>query len=298
MAPEKGALFLIINEKIMKLKRIVFVALLLFSVMTMQAQTIRMATYNMRNDNNSEDSTHGNGWKQRFPVISEMIKFHDFDIFGTQELLYHQIQDLHSLLPGYAFYGIGRDDGKQAGEFSEIFYKKDKFQMLAHGDFWLSETPEKPGLGWDATCCNRICSWVLLQDKQSKKKFYVFNTHYDYQKDLARNESSKLILNKIKSIAGTQPVIFMGDLNGGNETSWYKEVDNSGILKDTFKEAKNPYAVNGSFNAFGGAVKSNEIIDHIFVSNQFKVEKWGILTDTYHGRYPSDHFPVLTVVKL
>jgi endonuclease/exonuclease/phosphatase family metal-dependent hydrolase len=251
----------------------------------------------MRNDNNSEDSTHGNGWKQRFPVISEMIKFHDFDIFGTQELLYHQIQDLHSLLPGYAFYGIGRDDGKQAGEFSEIFFKKDKFQMLAHGDFWLSQTPEKPSLGWDATCCNRICSWVLLQDKQSKKKFYVFNTHYDYQKDLARNESSKLILQKIKMIAGDQPVILMGDLNGGNDSEWYKAIANSDTLKDTYKLAKNPYANNGSFNAFGRAIKSNEIIDHIFVSKQFKVEKWGILTDTYHGRYPSDHFPVLTVVK-
>jgi endonuclease/exonuclease/phosphatase family metal-dependent hydrolase len=282
----------------MELKKPLFVALLLLGVISLKAQTIRVATYNMRNDNNSQDSTHGNGWKQRYPVISELIKFHDFDIFGTQELLYHQIMDLHKELPEYDYYGIGRDDGKQAGEFSEIFYKKDKFQMLAHGDFWLSETPEKPGLGWDATCCNRICSWVYLQDKKSKKKFYVFNTHYDYQKNLARNESSKLILKKIKSIAGSQPVIFMGDLNGGNETTWYAEVANSGILKDTYKEAKSPYAVNGSFNAFGGAVKSNEIIDHIFISKQFTVEKWGILTDTYHGKYPSDHFPILAVLKM
>jgi endonuclease/exonuclease/phosphatase family metal-dependent hydrolase len=282
----------------MNLKRGLFVALLSLSIMFTQAQTIKVATYNMRNDNNSEDSTHGNGWKQRYPVISELIKFHDFDIFGTQELLHHQIMDLNKELPEYDYYGIGRDDGKLAGEFSEIFYKKDKFQMLAHGDFWLSETPEKPGLGWDATCCNRICSWVYLQDKKSKKKFYVFNTHYDYQKDLARNESSKLILKRIKSIAGTQPVIFMGDMNGGNESSWYKTMANSGILKDTYKEAKNPYAVNGSFNAFGPAVKSDEIIDHIFITKQFTVEKWGILTDTYHGKYPSDHFPVLAVLKM
>jgi len=186
----------------------------------------------------------------------------------------------------------------QAGEFSEIFFKKDKFQMMAHGDFWLSETPDKPGLGWDATCCNRICSWVLLKDKKSGKKFYVFNTHYDYQKDLARNESSKLILKKIKEIAGTQPTIFMGDMNGGNESSWYKSVANSGFLKDTYKEAKNPYAVNGSFNAFGHAVNSNEIIDHIFITKQFNLEKWGILTDTYHGKYPSDHFPVMAQLKM
>ena len=96
----------------MKLKRGLFVALLLFSILNTQAQMINVATYNMRNDNNSEDSTRGNGWKQRFPVISELIKFHDFDIFGTQECLYHQIQALSKQLPEYSFYGIGRDDGK------------------------------------------------------------------------------------------------------------------------------------------------------------------------------------------
>ncbi|HET7119516.1 MAG TPA: endonuclease/exonuclease/phosphatase family protein [Hanamia sp.] len=282
----------------MKLKRVLFVALLMFSLISLKAQIINVATYNMRNDNNSEDSTHGNGWKQRFPVIASLIQFHGFDIFGTQELLHHQIQDLRKLLPGYSFYGIGRDDGKQAGEFSEIFYKKDKFQLLGHGDFWLSQTPDKPSLGWDATCCNRICSWVLLKDKKSGKKFYVFNTHYDYQKDLARNESSKLILKEIKRIAGTQPAIFMGDLNGGNETSWYKSVANSGFLKDTYKEAKNPYALNGSFNGFGSTIKSDEIIDHIFISKQFSVQQWGILTDTYHGKYPSDHFPVMAKLKM
>ncbi len=282
----------------MKLKRLLFVALLISSMISVNAQTINVATYNMRNDNNSEDSTHGNGWKQRYPVIAALIQFHDFDIFGTQECLYHQIQDISNKLPGYDYYGIGRDDGKHAGEHSEIFFKKDKFQLLAHGDFWLSQTPDKPSLGWDATCCNRICSWVLLQDKKSKKKFYVFNTHYDYQKDLARNESSKLILKEIKTIAGTQPVIFMGDMNGGNESEWYKTIANSGILKDTYKEAKNPYTINGSFNGFGSTVKSDEIIDHIFVTKQFTVQKWGILTDTYHGKYPSDHFPVFAVLKL
>jgi endonuclease/exonuclease/phosphatase family metal-dependent hydrolase len=282
----------------MKLKRGLFIALLLFSIFDTEGQIINVATYNLRNDNNSEDSTHGNGWNQRYPVISVLIKFHDFDIFGTQECLYHQILDISKELPGYEYYGIGRDDGKNAGEHSEIFYKKDRFKKLAHGDFWLSQTPDKASLGWDATCCNRICSWVLLQDKKSKKKFYVFNAHYDYQKDLARNESSKLILKEIKRIAGSQPVIFMGDLNGGNESNWYKIVANSGFLKDSYKEAKDPYANNGSFNGFGKTVNSNEIIDHIFISRQFKVEKWGILTDTYHGKYPSDHFPVLAVLRL
>lgn len=281
----------------MQLKKLLFICLLGLFAGSVNAQMLRVATYNMRNDNNSEDSTYGNGWKQRYPIIAALIQFHDFDIFGTQECLYHQVQDLSKKLPEYDYYGIGRDDGKHSGEHSEIFFKKDKFQMLNQGDFWLSQTPDKPSLGWDATCCNRICSWVLLQDKKSKKKFYVFNTHYDYQKDLARNESSKLMLKKIKQIAGNNPVIFMGDLNGGNDSEWYKAIANSTFLKDSYTEAKKPYANNGSFNAFGKAVNSNEIIDHIFISKQFSVEKWGILTDTYRGKYPSDHFPVLAVLK-
>lgn len=273
-------------------------ALLTCIVISIQAQTINVSTYNMRNDNNSQDSMNGNGWKQRYPIIASLIRFHDFDIFGTQECLYHQVQDIAKGLPGYNYYGIGRDDGKHEGEHSEIFYKKGRFQLLAHGDFWLSQTPGVPSLGWDATCCNRICSWVQLLDKKTNKKFYVFNAHYDYQKDLARIESSKLILKKIKSIAGINPVIFMGDLNGGNDTEWYKSIASSGFLKDTYKEAKYPYASNGSFNGFGKTISSDEIIDHIFISKQFAVDRWGILTDTYHGKYPSDHFPVLVEVRL
>ncbi len=276
----------------MKLKCFFSVALL-FLIISIQAQSLILGTYNLRYENASDT---GNLWVNRAPVIESLIRFYDFDILGTQEGLIGMINDLSKALPRYERYGIGRDDGKDAGEHSAIFFKKDKFTLLGHGDFWLSQTPDKPSLGWDATCCNRICSWVYLQDKKTKKKFYVFNTHYDYQKDVARNESSKLILEEIKKIAGNQPVIFMGDLNGSNNSEWYKKIDESGILKDTYKKAKYPYANNPSFQDFGKAILDSEIIDHIFVSNNFLVKKWGILSDTYHGKYPSDHFPVLAEV--
>ena len=208
------------------------------------------------------------------------------------------INDLSKNLPVYQRYGIGRDDGKDAGEHSAIFFKKEKFTLLKNGDFWLSETPGKPSLGWDATCCNRICSWVYLQDRKSGKKFYVFNTHYDYQKDLARNESSKLILKKIKQIAGNEPVIFMGDLNGCHESEWYKAIANSGILFDTYNKAKIKLDNNPSYQDFGKAISDSEIIDHLFVTKDFVVKKWGILSNTFHGKYSSDHFPVLTEIIL
>ena len=282
------------------MKPLTFLILSLFLFLSggLSAQNLTVATYNLRNDNNSTDSLRGNGWKQRYPVIASMVRFYDFDIMGTQECLYHQIRNLMGLLPGYSYEGIGRDDGKLAGEFSAVFYKKDRLVPLKKGDFWLSETPGKPSKGWDAVCCNRICSWVYFRDKKTNDAFYVFNVHYDHQKDLARNESSKLMIKKIKEIAGNDPVIFMGDLNGGNDSEWYKTVIASGSLKDTYAEAKDPYANNGSFNGFGTTVTGDDIIDHVFISGNFHVEKWGLLTDTYRGKYPSDHFPVMTVLSM
>ena len=268
---------------------------LFFGIISVRAQDITVGTYNLRYANPNDT---GNLWLSRAPLIESMIRFYDFDILGTQEGLIGMINDLSNNLPQYERYGIGRDDGQDAGEHSAIFFKKDKFTLLNHGDFWLSQTPGKPSLGWDATCCNRICSWVYLQDKKLGKKFYVFNAHYDYQMDLARNESSKLILKEIKKIAGNQPVIFMGDLNGGNETMWYKAVANSGIVKDTYLEAKYPLADNPTFQDFGKAISDSEIIDHIFVSKNFSVKRWGILSNTFHGKYPSDHFPVLAEINL
>jgi endonuclease/exonuclease/phosphatase family metal-dependent hydrolase len=274
----------------MRTKLYLLTVLFLCMVLSLQAQPLTVATFNLRY-NNPHDT--GNLWKERAPVVSALIRFHDFDVVGTQEGYQVQLDDLIANLPEYRCYGLGRDDGAEKGEHSAILFKKDKFKLLQKGDFWLSQTPEKPSLGWDATCCNRICSWVYLQDVRSKKKFYFFNAHYDHQGVVAREESSKLILAKIKSIAGKGAVILTGDLNGGHNSSWYKRVANSKILKDTFTQTPHPYMNQGSFNDFGKNLQDNDIIDHVFTTPVFKTERWGVLTDTYHGKYPSDHFPVV-----
>lgn len=233
-------------------------------IYTANAQQLTIATYNMRYDNPKDTC---NLWVDRAPVVAALLRFHDFDIFGAQEVLKNQLHDLSKALPEYMYYGIGRDDGKDKGEHSPIFFKKDKFRLLKKGDFWLSETPDKPSLGWDATCCNRICSWVQLQDMKTKKKFYFFNTHFDHQGVQAWKESSKLILQKIKAIAGNVSVIFTGDLNGDHNSEWYQTIANSGRLKDAYKEVKYPYVNNASFKAFGATKGRYNIIDHIFVTD-------------------------------
>lgn len=259
------------------------------------SQKLITATYNIRLQT---DGDTGNLWSQRAPNVAALIRFHQFDVFGTQEGFRNQLNDIKKALPEYEFYGAGRDDGKEAGEHSAVFYRKDRFTLLKNGDFWLSETPDQPSKGWDATCCNRICSWVQLTDKTSGKSFYFFSAHFDHQGTIARVESSKLILQRINSIAGNEPVIFVGDLNGDQQSEWYKNIDTADFLDDTFKQVTFPYAGNGTFNAFGKNIQTPGVIDHIFVSKHFIVKRWGILSDSYQGRYPSDHFPVLADLEM
>jgi endonuclease/exonuclease/phosphatase family metal-dependent hydrolase len=267
------------------------ICFLSFIIKDVSAQKIVVSSFNLRYDNPGDI---GNLWKDRVSPIAELIKFHDFDIVGTQEGLDHQLGDLLKLLPAYMYYGIGRDDGKKDGEYSAVFYKKDKYSLIGSGNFWLSETPEKPAVGWDANQ-TRICTWVKLKDKKSGKQFYVFNAHYDHMGVLARVESSKLVLKKIREIAGTAPAIFTGDLNGDRESEWYNYLKNSELLEDSFSNASHVYALNGSFNSFSPTgLNSNRVIDHIFVTSHFNATTWAILTDTYNGKYPSDHFPVVS----
>lgn len=278
----------------MKIKSIaVYVVGLLFAT-TSFAQTFTVGSFNLRYDN-SRDS--GNLWIDRLPRVASLIAFHDFDILGTQEGLQHQLDGLQTLLPGYTYYGIGRDDGALKGEHSAIFVKKDAFTIVNKGDFWLSETPSKPGFGWDARI-NRICSWVLLKHNTTNKQLYCFNVHYDHQAVIARKESSKLILEKIKTIAGTTPVVLTGDFNGDHHSAWYQLIANSGVLLDTYSRVANPYKPNGTFQGFGPNLNPDQVIDHIFTTAQFSVSKWGVLTDSYNGKFPSDHFPVLTQITL
>jgi endonuclease/exonuclease/phosphatase family metal-dependent hydrolase len=277
-----------------RFKIIFFLLTIILFSSGLKAQTIIAGTYNVRLETTSDV---GNLWKDRHPYVASLIQFHDFDILGTQEAFKPQLDDLLRLLPAHSYYGLGRDDGESAGEHSAILYKTDKFTLLDKGDFWLSETPEKPSLGWDATCCKRICSWVYLRLNKTKQTFYVFNAHYDHQGVEARKQSSLLILEKIKQIAKNKPVIFMGDLNGNHESEPYQIIANSDILKDTYQQVKAPYLNTNTFNSFGKNLIGKAVIDHVFTNSKFTASKWGALTDNYQGKYPSDHLPVLTVLN-
>ena len=165
------------------------------------AVPLRVATYNLRMNTASDGP---NAWPNRADMVRDLIRYHDFDVFGTQEGFIGQLKDITEL-PGYAFVGRGRDDGQEAGEHSAIFYRKARLQLLQTGDFWLSETPDQPSKGWDATCCNRLCTWARFKDLETKKDFYFFSVHFDHQGVEARRQSGLLMVRKVKEIAGSAP---------------------------------------------------------------------------------------------
>ncbi|NHE55244.1 endonuclease/exonuclease/phosphatase family protein [Cyclobacterium plantarum] len=259
-----------------------------------QSDPLTVATFNIRYDNPNDDP---HTWDNRKDVVANLILFHEFDIFGIQEGLSHQVNDLDVRLPDHDFVGVGRDDGAEEGEYTAIFYNRTKFKVQESDTFWLAPETDHPNKGWDAAL-PRICTWAKITSVNAGQTFYVFNTHFDHRGVEARNQSARLILEKIEEInTESLPVILTGDFNVGQETEAYQLLRTAPGMKDTFDAAEIVYANNGTTNSFDITTSTERIIDHIFVSEKINVQKYGILTDTYHSRFPSDHFPVMAVVN-
>lgn len=312
----------------MKLSRISPLLTVLFAVtiilpgcgVSRQMTTMQVGSFNIRYENRG-DSLRGNGWGQRCPVIANLIQFHDFEVFGTQEGKINQLEQMKAQLPGYDYIGAGRDDGKHAGEHSAIFYKKDMFDLLDHGDFWLSPTPDVPSKGWDAAL-NRVCTWGHFRVKATKQEFFYFNLHMDHIGVQARMESAKLVVEKIKEICKGKPVILTGDFNVDQTNPIYNTFTESGVLNDSYEICEIRYALDGTANGFDPNSFTKSRIDHVFVTPGTRVIRYGVLTDTYRtmtpeaqkyengnfpkeisfqafqARTPSDHFPVKVILEL
>lgn len=201
------------------------------------------------------------------------------------------------MLAEYAHVGVGRDDGNSAGEHSAIFYRRARFELLGHGDFWFSETPDRPSKGWDARCCNRLASWARLRDKESGRTLAVLSAHFDHEGDVARRESAKLIVQWVRGRAVGDAVIVLGDLNSTPDTEQIQ------MMTATLNDARTislapPYGPSATFNAFKFGAAPSERIDYILVGPGIRVLKYAVLTDSDGRRYPSDHFPVLVRIRL
>lgn len=233
-----------------------------------------------------------NYWTKRKPKVLEIIKKYQPDTFGLQEAHFRWMNFVCKALPEYDYVGIGRGNGKRLGEFSPVFYLKEKFELVDQGHFWLSETPDVPSLGWDARC-RRICSYAVLKEKETGKTFVHANTHTDHIGVVAREKGAELIAEKL-SVFKDIPVVLTGDFNDFPTSVLYKTIIEAGFCdsRSVAESSDNSF----TFHNFG-VMESNDvncIIDYVFLKNCHKVNMFKVITDKVDGAYPSDHFPVIT----
>lgn len=269
------------------LKKLIPLLIVIFGLLEMaSAQSLKVMSYNIRLDVASDGV---NAWPNRPNKVAALITKYDPDILGVQEALFHQLTDLLKLLPEYDYTGVGRDDGKQRGEFSAILYKKKRFQLKEDSTFWLSETPTVPGSkSWDAAI-TRVASTARLYDKKLKREFIIINTHFDHIGKVARANSAALITKTVDAYQKQYdiPIIVSGDFNSEREELAYQNMIATGLL-----DSKPATDNTGTFCGFEvGKMKCNPI-DFIFYSNEWIVKNYQVIQDHDGKYYPSDHLPV------
>ena len=256
-------------------------------------------TFNIRLDH-AGDSL--NNWQYRKDIAAEMIRSNNIDILGTQEVLLNQLNDIKERLPEYTAIGVGREDGKDKGEFCALFYKKDKFTAVESGNFWLSETPDTPGTkGWDASYI-RVATWAILRDNATGKELFAINTHLDNDGVVARQEGGNLLLKRAKELGKGLPVILTGDFNATPDSDVIKNIitpDKENHLTDSKNIAAKKSGTDWTFHDFGRLpLEKRDLLDYIFVSNQIKVSEYIVLEDMYNGVYTSDHNAVMAKIRI
>jgi endonuclease/exonuclease/phosphatase family metal-dependent hydrolase len=259
------------------------------------SQEIKVMSYNIRLDVKSDGE---NWWEKRKDKVAALMNYYEADFIGGQEVQHHQLHYLLGELKGYDYIGVGRDDGKEAGEYSCIFYNKGKFTAMQQSTFWLSPTPDSVSIGWDAAF-KRVCTYGLFKSKKTKQLFWVFNTHFDHIGKTARLESAKLIYKKIAALNTKNfPVIFMGDFNSKPEDAPAQYL--STVFQNSRTISRQVYGPPDTWSGFKFHEKLDGCIDYIFVGDDKRISvlKFATITDSYDMKYPSDHLPILATIKI
>jgi endonuclease/exonuclease/phosphatase family metal-dependent hydrolase len=279
--------------KVGKLVLLTIVMAALVSPITAQdTEELKVMTWNIRLDTKDDGV---NQWQFRKQGVCDEIMKQSPHVLGVQEAMNNQMVDLRNCLKGYKSLGVARDDGRKAGEFSALFYKKSELKAVRSGTFWLSETPGTAGSrGWDAAC-NRVVTWAEFKDKDSGKHFMVFNTHFDHMGDTARVQSAMLINRKIAELANRLPVSVTGDFNVTSKHRAYRILtypENEYVLTDSRLKARVKSGPDVTWVSFDTAYTATDIIDFIFVSPEMEVSSNTIFDFRSSGKYLSDHLPV------
>ncbi len=266
---------------------------LITPLIAQEKTALRVMSWNIRLNTKSDSA---NQWAFRKDAFCNEVINQNPDVLGVQEALPGQMKDMQKRFHGYRSLGVARDDGKKAGEFSAIFYKKKVLKLIKSGTFWLSETPDMPGSrGWDAAC-NRIVTWAEFKHKPSGRHFMAFNTHFDHIGEGARVESAQLVIHKIAELGNKLPVVLTGDFNVTSKHRAYRILtfsENEVVLVDSRVRAKQKTGPEISYISFDPKFETPELIDFIFINDDFEVISNDILDFRTTGKYLSDHLPVV-----
>lgn len=281
-----------------------FLSLLLLAAVSVGAfaatdNEITAMSFNIRYPNKADSLNY---WPNRKDYASGLIRFHKVEIAGLQEATKPQIDDLLERLPGFAFIGVGREDGKQGGEYSPILYDKEKFTLLDGGTFWLSDSPETAGSkGWDGAC-RRVATWGVFIQKSTGRKFFFMNTHLDHVGKIARREGARLLRERMEKLSKGLPAILTGDFNSEPESEPIQILLNdSNPYRIRWSRAESPfvYGPYATWHEFGKIPhERRDMIDYLFVAGDVEVSEYGVVSEHDGALYPSDHFPVLVRLSI
>ena len=256
--------------------------------------TVRVMTFNVR----QLDADDGpNCWDERRELLVDTILEQDPDVIGTQELFLPQAEYIQARASQYGWFGSGRF-GDHQDKHVGIFYKKDRFRLLSHGDFWLSETPEVPGSSsWDIIRPRQL-TWGVLH-AAGVGCFWMFNTHFPYRavEHDARHHTARLIKERMAAVAPSVPAILTADSNSPADGDIHQFLCGDGDLRDAWSDAARRIGPAGTLNGFGRH-SSDRRIDWILYRGGWSVVEAETVTTQRHGRYPSDHFPVVATFAM
>ncbi|MEM7476026.1 MAG: endonuclease/exonuclease/phosphatase family protein [Planctomycetota bacterium] len=262
-----------------------------------KGDSLAVMSYNIRYLNNRDGE---DVWGNRKEKVYETI--HQADLVGLQEVVWKQLDGIRENCPDFEWYAVARDDGKQKGESTPIGWRKNAFELLEKGTFWLSPTPDNVGSkGWDAAL-PRIASWVRLKHKSTGNSWMILNTHFDHRGKEARKQSAQLIVDWSKKQGTKTPLVVMGDFNASQTSPPYRILASEGldqpVLQDArglaTKEDSGPAATWNGFRQIG-----DSRIDHIFCAGKVSVLEFQTLNPkTDKGRFASDHMPVLAMISI
>lgn len=259
--------------------------------------SLRVMSFNLRYINSGDQGEKT--WIARRDQVGQIIREDKADIIGLQEAFRQMLDDVKARVPGYEEIGVGREDGKAQGEYAAILVRKDRFNVLESGTFWLSDTPEIPNSATWKNRVTRICTWAKLQEKDGNKVVYFYNTHLDHESQEAREKGVGLILDKVSALEPGTPVVITGDFNAAEANPAILKVkETKGGMVDTWREAHAhvPVSESGTMSLFTGALDTDKI-DYIFVPAGARLIDSEIIRKNENGNYPSDHYPLRATVE-